>query len=418
MKRIIKSIIFGGFILLFANGTAQTKISYKRKINAKQNSWNYFRIPDNLYEKAEPSLADLRIYRIRQKDSLEVPYLISGIWGTEAQTDEYFEILNKTKTDKGYYFTLQREDNQSEISEINLSFDNRNFDWRIDLEGSNDQKEWFGILENYRVLSIQNSKTDFSFENLIFEKTRYKYYRILVKTNEKPLLSEAAFQNDDVLKYQKFNVHKIQNFKVKNDKKSKTSTAVFSLKNSLPIHSFRIKVENKNDFYRPISIYAIDTIATEKGKLAEYSGIADGTLSSLKGADLKSYKEVLAKQMMIVIDNGDNPPLKISEIEVKTYENGIVFKAEKSGDYILTYGNQQIIDRPNYDIETFEEKISREKKDTVSLSNEMIVKQADNRSKPLMESDYWLSGIMIVLILFLGYFSYKMIAKKSESEEN
>ena len=48
----------------------------------------------------------------------------------------------------------------------------------------------------------------------------------------------------------------------------------------------------------------------------------------------------------------------------------------------------------------------------------MIVKQADNRSKPLMESDYWLSGIMIVLILFLGYFSYKMIAKKSESEEN
>ncbi len=418
MKRIIKSIIFGGFILLFANGTAQTKISYKRKINAKQNSWNYFRIPDNLYEKAEPSLADLRIYRIRQKDSLEVPYLISGIWGSEAQTDEYFEILNKTKTDKGYYFTLQREDNQSEISEINLSFDNRNFDWRIDLEGSNDQKEWFGILENYRVLSIQNSKTDFSFENLIFEKTRYKYYRILVKTNEKPLLSEAAFQNDDVLKYQKFNVHKIQNFKVKNDKKSKTSTAVFSLKNSLPIHSFRIKVENKNDFYRPISIYAIDTIATEKGKLAEYSGIADGTLSSLKGADLKSYKEVLAKQMMIVIDNGDNPPLKISEIEVKTYENGIVFKAEKSGDYILTYGNQQIIDRPNYDIETFEEKISREKKDTVSLSNEMIVKQADNRSKPLMESDYWLSGIMIVLILFLGYFSYKMIAKKSESEEN
>lgn len=404
--------------MLFANGTAQTKISYKRKINAKQNSWNYFRIPDNLYEKAEPSLADLRIYRIRQKDSLEVPYLISGIWGTEAQMDEYFEILNKTKTDKGYYFTLQREDNQSEISEINLSFDNKNFDWRIDLEGSNDQKEWFGILENYRVLSIQNSKTDFSFENLIFEKTRYKYYRILVKTNEKPLLSEAAFQNDDVLKYQKFNVHKIQNFKVKNDKKSKTSTAVFSLKNSLPIHSFRIKVENKNDFYRPISIYAIDTIATEKGKLAEYSGIADGTLSSLKGADLKSYKEVLAKQMMIVIDNGDNPPLKISEIEVKTYENGIVFKAEKSGDYILTYGNQQIIDRPNYDIETFEEKISREKKDTVSLSNEMIVKQADNRSKPLMESDYWLSGIMIVLILFLGYFSYKMIAKKSESEEN
>lgn len=418
MKRIIKSIIFGGFLLLFANGTAQTKISYKRKINAKQNSWNYFRIPDNLYEKAEPGLADLRIYRILQKDSLEVPYLISGFWGTEVQMDEYFEILNKTKTEKGYYFTLQREDNQSEISEIKLSFDNKNFDWRIDLEGSNDQKEWFGILENYRVLSIKNSKTDFSFENLIFEKTRYKYYRILVKTNEKPLLSEAAFQNDDVLKYQKFNVHKIQNFKVKNDKKSKTSTAVFSLKNSLPIYSFRIKVENKNDFYRPISIYAIDTIATEKGKLAEYSGIADGTLSSLKGADLKSYKEVLAKQMMIVIDNGDNPPLKISEIEVKTYENGIVFKAEKSGDYILTYGNQQIIDRPNYDIETFEEKISREKKDTVSLSNEMIVKQADNRSKPLMESDYWLSGIMIVLILFLGYFSYKMIAKKSESEEN
>ena len=46
------------------------------------------------------------------------------------------------------------------LVQIKLSFKQENFDWKVKLEGSNDNKVWFTVVTDYRILAIKNSNTD------------------------------------------------------------------------------------------------------------------------------------------------------------------------------------------------------------------------------------------------------------------
>ena len=76
------------------------------------------------------------------------------------RAEEYvgFEILNKVQTTDGHYITLKAPAIM-DTEEIILNITNENFDWKINLEGSHDQKQWFSILKNYRILHPEGPGT-------------------------------------------------------------------------------------------------------------------------------------------------------------------------------------------------------------------------------------------------------------------
>jgi len=47
------------------------------------------------------------------------------------------------------------------------------------------------------------------------------------------------------------------------------------------------------------------------------------------------------------------------------------------------------------------------------LNEILIPKKEEMKSKPLFESNYWLWGIMFLIIVILGYFSIKMLSKNN-----
>ena len=58
---------------------------------------------------------------------------------------------------------------------MNLKFSEKNYDWMLRLEGSHDQKEWFNIVEDYRILSIKNEQTNYSFGDVTFPNSNVTY---------------------------------------------------------------------------------------------------------------------------------------------------------------------------------------------------------------------------------------------------
>ena len=118
---------------------------------------------------------------------LKYPYILQQ--ARENQTEKIipFQLINQSKNENGFYYTFQIP-TESTINQINLEFDQQNFDWRVSLEGSQDQNEWFSILQDYRILSIKNDLTEFDFTRLIFPDARFRYYRLLIKTNTNPEL--------------------------------------------------------------------------------------------------------------------------------------------------------------------------------------------------------------------------------------
>ena len=135
MKKWIKKIILGCLIGFSINGFSQNGYSYKRKIEFQNTplKWKSVTIPDELYDKTKSDLSDIRIFNFVGKDTIEVPFVIS-INDFNPNDPIKPKIINQTKTDSGFYFTLENVSKVSNISEIKLQFANENFDWKVDLQ--------------------------------------------------------------------------------------------------------------------------------------------------------------------------------------------------------------------------------------------------------------------------------------------
>lgn len=412
MKKLVKYLVLGFLIGFSVNGFSQEDYSYKRKIELKKNAveLNSIEIPDEMFSKVKPDLSDIRIFGIKNNDTVEVRYNIAKKPDFNFDLKQPLKIINQSVSEKRSYFTVQASNQK--INQLYLKFKNENFDWKVNLEGSHNQNQWFTILKDYRILAIQNSETNYRFEDLFFNVSEYKYYRISVDSEQQPTIQSVHSnhsQSKDSLKFRTVTVDKLI---TKTDKKNKITTIEFSLKNPLPIYAVSINTNNKIDYNRNVTVeYLQDSIKTEKGIIKHYSYFSSGILSSERDADfaLSGNDLKFVKDFKITINNKDNQPLEIHSVVLKTLSFNILFSAEDyDWDYYLYYGNKWS-SKPSYDAYYS----NNVEKNTVSLSNEIqIQKTQEVQQKPLFENKLWLWGIMILIIGILGYFSIKMISKK------
>lgn len=412
MKKLVKNIFLGCLIGISLNGFSQEGYSYKRKIEIKQDTlkWNSVEIPNEMYDKVKSDLSDIRIYGFKGNDTIEVRYTLHKNPDFELERKQELKIINQTVSDGKYYFTIQAFNEI--LNQLSLKFTNDNFDWKINLEGSHNQDKWFTILEDYRILSINNSETNYRFEDLFFNDSNYKYYRISLSSNEQPNLKtvhSGYSQSKDSLSFRTIRIDKLI---TKTDKKNKITTVEFSLKNPIPVYSVSLIPNKIIDFNRAVTVeYLKDSTKTEKGFIKHYSYFSSGILSSEHSTEFSlSDREIkFIKDFKITIDNQDNRPLDINFVELKILYFNILFSVDDyDSDYYLYYGNQNSF-APSYDAYYF----NNVEKNNISLSDEIIIpKKEEIVQKPLFENKLWLWGIMILIIGILGYFSLKMISKK------
>ena len=286
------------------------------------------------------------------------------------------------------------------------------------MEGSHDQKQWFSILENYRILSIQNSKTDYNFQLLAFEKTNYKFYRIFIPSKETPILQRASMQEKFTPKIE-FNKLLINNIKQTNSTKDKNSVITFSLPYKIPIYSLILNIDKNDAFSRPIEIkYLVDSIKTEKGWVKNYETFYYGKIIYYGAKDLDfsfSNNDVIwAKDFQIIIENQDNAPITVKSVNTVSPKYFIYFKPKNEENYFLFYGNKKS-SLPEYDLKLIEDKVFKLSKSDASLSDEEKLPKKEKPTKePLFKDKGWLWGVMILIICILGFFSYRMLSTKQE----
>lgn len=396
-------------LLLVAVGLfAQTAaFKFKRDIGSVNNTWQRLALPNNLFANAQPNLADLRIFGVFQNDTLEVPYLIKTLDDQVTSSEVSLKIINTSNTVDAFFYTFEVP-SKAAINELHLNFEQKNFDWKVNLQGSTDNKEWFTILTNYRILSIENVSTKYNFTSLKFPSTKFLYFRIAVKAEKQPTLIDAEIYKIDTVKgiYHTVEAHSYQ---IKNDKHTKETVANISFENPTPVSYLKAVVQHNFDFYRPIKIeYATDSFKTDKGIGYNYALLAEGTLSSLEDLTF-NFKNTLATRLRITVQNNDNMPLAFKNFEIKGNSYELLARFDKQNiKYALYYGNNKAV-ASNYDLDKFRSKIPVEmpivnvgkerKNPTYSIHTE----------KPLFEKKAWLWVLMAAIIAILGWFSFKML---------
>ncbi|NCO62317.1 MAG: DUF3999 family protein [Flavobacteriales bacterium] len=409
---MLKTKFFTCFSLVaFALSFGQMQeYKYKRSLIGVQDSWHQVSLPDDIFEKLLPNLADIRVYGITiKKDTIEASYVLQLNDDKRVTTQVPFKILNTSHNNKGYYITFEVP-SEATINQLQLSFKLFNFDWRIDLEGSHEQKEWFSILEDYRILSIKNAKTFYEFTNLIFPNSNYRFFRLLIKSTIKPEL-KSANASYNAIKQGVFKDYAIKHWNIKNYKAEKRTDIEVELFQAVPVNHVKVHVNVAYDYYRPTTIqWVSDSIKTQKGYQYNYRTLTKNTLNSIEKTEFM-FENTIAKKLKITIENQDNQPLTIEQVSVKGSVYDVMIRFTEPANYYLAFGHSTAF-KPSYDVNRFISKIP-ETISRITLGNEEIIYKEPKATKsPLFENTLWLWAILIVIIVLLGGFTFKMMKSK------
>ncbi len=408
VKRYILSYAFLISVLVSSIANAQEyEYKYERPLSGVNNTWHTIDIPTELYRKLNIDFSDVRILGIKANgDTIEAPYILKERSYRVDNEPVEFNLINEVKNSKGYYYTFELPTSKV-VNSIELSFNKSNFNWRVSLEGSNNQQEWFTILKKNRIVGIENSNTSYKYTLLEFNNVSYKYFRIKIPAKLNPKFARAVMQEKKVTKGT-YNSPIIQSFSVvENDKYNKTEVLI-SLKDKMPISYLNLLVTDSIDYYRSITVdYATDSIENKTGWHYIYRSLFTSTLSSLN-INGYNFSNVPLKHIRITIANNDNEPLNYKEVKLHGNTHQLMARFTKPASYFLVYGNKHAY-VPNYDITRFEENIPAVTTQ-LSIGKEVeILEQKEDEAEPLFKDDIWLWSIMIFVIFILGWFSIKML---------
>lgn len=404
--------IFILFSCLLTGMTVNAQIgnyTYKRKIDNQLAEWHKISLPEDIYQKIQVNLADLRIYGINETgDTIEAGYIIEETDDEIIQTEQSFTMLNEVKKDQVYYYTF-KPDKKVRINEIALNFSLNNFDWKINLLGSNDNENWYTILENYRIVSIQNEKQLYTFSTLFFKTTEYAYYQVQIAAKENPNLQSAKITHTET-KSGIFKTYSNQLFIYENKENNQTEITV-QLKELVPVNRISIHSSSSFDFYRDFDIEILrDSTKTEKGYIKNYENIYHGIYTSIH-QPAYVFECQFAQELRIIIHNGNNPAINIDSVEVSGFTHELLVRFTEPADYYFYYGNQQA-SLPDYDLQHFVESIPSELTYLTLGAEEITAQATANPAEPFFKNKAWLWVLMGLVILILGWFSVKMLSKK------
>lgn len=384
---------------------------YKRELKGISGQWHKVELPDSLFGPVSGSLQDIRIYGITaEKDTIEAPYLLKQSEEKIQVKQVDFKILNASYNEKGSYFTLEMADAEP-VNEIVPVFKQTSFDWKITLEGSQDQKEWFTIAQNYRILSIKNALTDYQFTRIDFPDASYRYFRLHLPGKDKGELLSARCSKTDTIKgeWKRYPV-KITTSEHKADKQTWVDIA---LHGRVPVSSLKVHVKDNFDYYRPVTIeYLSDSVQTEKGWIYNYQLLGSGSLNSMENNEFKFHTTLLQK-VRVIIGNQDNQPLAVDSVEARGPVTELVVRFSKKARYFMVYGHSGA-DAPQYDLAQFADKIPSGLSAVEVGKEQVLSPRSLKAASPLFANKAWLWVIMGVIIALLGWFTLGMMKRQQQ----
>jgi hypothetical protein len=383
---------------------------YIRSITGIKEQWHKIELPDDFFRHVSPGFSDIRIFGItKRKDTIEVPYILQESTEKISKKTVDFKLINKSRNKNGYFFTFEIPA-EATINQLDLDFKQQNFDWRISLEGSQNQQEWFSILQDYRILAIHNEFTDFSFSKIAFPDSRYRYYRVVINSKSGPeLISSKVTMNENIPgKYRKYTLYSTT---IKEEKKLKQTIVDLELTFPVPVSHVNFFIKDTVDYYRPFLIqYLSDSIKTPEGWNYVYNTLQTGTINSFEKNEFDVNSTVL-KKLRLVIENQDDRPLQIDSLSVEGYEHKLVARFDEPGSYFLAYGNPEA-SKPIYDISRFADKIPTRLLSLDLGQEQLNIKATALGTGPLFQNKRWLWGIMVLVIITLAWFSFSMMRDK------
>jgi hypothetical protein len=389
-------------ILCASFGFAQ---SYQAKIeNTQKDGFYKIQITPEVLSAATDNLDFLRI---QDKNKNEIPYVVYSDTNRNPAHFEKLEIGSKVAIKDSISSFVINNYAFKDNGELVLLITNSKINKYYNLSGSNDQKEWFGLVANQLLSNLNNESGTVVEKTISFPLNNYKFLKLdFIDKKSLPinLVSVGYFKGE---KAQLENVI-LKDFKyqILQNKKEKKTIINFKSNNFQKVSGISFQIATK--LYSRNAILFVNRTERLKKQTKNFRQDISNFVLKSNSSNSLFFDGIFEKDFTIEIENNDNQPLTFSKIEVLQKPLYIIsdLKANEKYEVII----DSTLSKPQYDLEGF---VMDFKKDYLkaSISNlkKVTVTQKNASEKPFWQSKAFMWVCILFAIAIIGYFAIGLL---------
>lgn len=305
---------------------------------------------------------------------------------------------------------------QNVISNIGLVINNSVAERFCTLSGSNDSKNWFVINDSILVNPVPGDVTTKNIFRIDFPTSNYKFFKIVIKNNNKD-----PFDITNVILHSAA-INKNENKVILNPataiaQKDSGKISYLKITQQQPYHfdNISLKITGVKYFYRRADLYIPFTnnhSFANPGQLLQSFAISNNSTLQFK------IPVSNAKVFYLLINNEDNLPLNVADVQTANSYHYITTYLEKGNAYKLIAGNPVAV-TPNYDLTNLNKTIP-DSAAFLTAGKIMVFKQNEITATPLKNNKWMLWAALIAALFILLLFTQKMIkgVNKRKQDDN
>lgn len=362
-------------------------------------------------------LSDIRLYDDHRQ---EVPYLLQREKPVQYNTlFREYEVVSKVMTPKVGTSLVLRNAAKNRINNISLVIKNANVRKKARLSGSNDAKTWFVIEEEYRLGAIDNDAETTEAKLLNFPLSDYEYYLLDINDSlSAPLNILRVGYYDVYAENGKYSEIPGLTFTRRDSTARRQSYVCLSLKDTVRMDKLTVQVSAPVLYRRTANLCQMVVHKGKRGRRSwEYQPVSSIELSS-SGENTVYLNGLQAKELYLIIENEDNPPLTISGLKAYQLATCLIAELQQGKSYHLEFANRAAdrpsADAPSYDLRYFQDKIPANLA-TVRIREVTATVSADSSSPTLFTNRkvIWLAlGLVLAGLSYLSYRMLKEVGKR------
>ncbi len=375
----------------------------------KENGLHRIRIPHNFRSYANTDLRDLRI--LDAKDD-QVPYYMEPVGSySKIKVSNFteFTVISNTRTvDTSATYIFKNP--YDSIEQAVFLIGNYQGNKRYRLEGSNDQKQWFGLVNSGQLNQLNHPTETSVYKVIKFPLCAYPYLKVVFDDrNSLPVnllkIGEAVTEsvNTAPTTMENIPIEAIEFLEI--DQKTEITVR---FERPEVIDQIRMDISSPQLYSRTARLYTVKerevkrTIETYKQTLATFSIRSDKALVF----DIRAFSE---KEVYLEIDNKDNPKLQISSIKFMQAPIYLVASLNETETYKVTAGNDTL-SFPDYDLAD----VTNTMKSALPIAQISAVvylepTKTTKSTKSFWQQSWFMWCCIAFAALIISYFSFSLI---------
>ena len=405
MKKLINLIP----ILIASFSLAQ---NYQGKINkVPEKGLHQILLTPEVRSASQNNLDFVRIFDAKNN---EVPYVFYEGKASNSSSKN-FTIISKTAVPNVATSVIISNENALNIDHLTLKIANTDVDKKYNISGSNDQKEWFGLVINQKVIGLNDAGENFVERDFAFPLNNYKFLKIdFIDKNSLPInILGASLEESFSVAQSKT---ELQNFKqkIETDKKLKQTKITITFQNPQVIDGIGFEISSPIYFLRDARILITKTRVYKKSTENYVENISAFQLNS-KSKNRFDVKSFFAKEFIIEIDNQDNPALDIMKIHLFQKPVSILTDLKANENYTLKIDSTW--SAPQYDLVNSGIDVNQNYPvATISKLEKIEQSKSKETEKTFWQTPFFMWICIVLAVAIIGYFAVGLI--KDMNKEN